>query len=92
MQNFIENTHLVTDNGRGHSVICDLPESQGGTNSGPISAGVGCNVACWLRRQSSMQMFVRTAKSTPETIEVNVEAQKTPDFTNTHRRNHESKH
>jgi hypothetical protein len=29
----LENVRLVTENGRGHSVIYDLPEASGGTNS-----------------------------------------------------------
>ena len=31
----LENVRLVTENNRGHKVICDLSEAAGGTNAGP---------------------------------------------------------
>ena len=46
----LENVRLVTDNGRGHSVICDLSKDSGGTNAGPsplelaLMALAGCGV------------------------------------------------
>ena len=46
----LENVRLVTDNGRGPSVICDLSEASGGTNSGPtpmelaLMSLAGCGV------------------------------------------------
>jgi uncharacterized OsmC-like protein len=46
----IENVRLVTDNGRGHSVTCDLSEASGGTNVGPtplelaLMALAGCEL------------------------------------------------
>ncbi len=35
----LENVRLVTENGRGHSIICDLSEASGGTNQGPSPLG-----------------------------------------------------
>lgn len=73
----IENVKLVTDNGRGHSVTCDLPENQGGTNSGPtplelaVMALAGCGVIIYAD-------VCKTSKIDPGQIEINVEAQKTP--------------
>lgn len=73
----IENVRLVTDNGRGHTVICDLPESQGGTNAGPsplelaLMALAGCGVIIYAD-------VCKNSKIDPGQIEVNVEAQKTP--------------
>ena len=46
----LENVRLVTENGRGHNVICDLSEAAGGTNTGPtplelaLMALAGCGV------------------------------------------------
>jgi uncharacterized OsmC-like protein len=74
----IENTKLVTDNGRGHEVTCDLPESQGGTNVGPsplelaLMSLAGCGVIIYAD-------VCKKSKIDPGTIEVNVEAEKSPD-------------
>jgi uncharacterized OsmC-like protein len=73
----LDNVRLVTDNGRGHTVICDLPESQGGTNTGPsplelaCMALAGCGVIIYAD-------VCKNSKIDPGQIEVNVEAQKTP--------------
>jgi uncharacterized OsmC-like protein len=74
----LENTRLVADNGRGHSVICDLPEVQGGTNTGPtplelaLMSLAGCGVVIYAE-------VCKNSKIDPGTIEVNVEAEKAPD-------------
>jgi putative redox protein len=74
----IENMKLVTDNGRGHEVICDLPENQGGTNTGatPLELALmslaGCGVVIYAG-------VCKNSKIDPGSIEVNVEAEKTPD-------------
>jgi uncharacterized OsmC-like protein len=74
----IENTKLVTDNGRGHQVTCDLPESQGGTNAGPsplelaLMSLAGCGVIIYAD-------VCKKSKIDPGSIEVNVEAEKSPD-------------
>lgn len=74
----IENTKLVTDNGRGHEVTCDLPENQGGTNSGPsplelaLMSLAGCGVIIYAD-------VCKKSKIDPGSIEVNVEAEKSPD-------------
>lgn len=73
----IENTRLVTDNGRGHSVTCDLPESQGGTNAGPsplelaVMSLAGCGVIIYAD-------VCKNSKIDPGCIEINVEAEKAP--------------
>jgi putative redox protein len=73
----LENVKLVTDNGRGHSVTCDLPEAQGGTNSGPtplelaVMSLAGCGVIIYAD-------VCKASKIDPGQIEINVEAQKTP--------------
>jgi uncharacterized OsmC-like protein len=74
----LENTRLVAENGRGHSVICDLPEYQGGTNAGPtplelaLMSLAGCGVIIYAD-------VCKNSKIDPGNIEVNVEAEKTPD-------------
>ncbi len=73
----IENVKLETDNGRGHSITCDLPETQGGTNSGPtplelaMMSLAGCGAIIYAE-------VCKNSKIDPGEIEVNVEAQKTP--------------
>ena len=87
----LENIRLVTENGRGHSVICDLPEAPGGTNAGPtplelaLMSLAGCGVIIYAD-------VCKNSKIDPGNIEITVEAEKTPRFTNLKRRNHESKH
>ncbi len=74
----LENTRLVVDNSRGHSVICDLPEAQGGTNTGPtplelaLMSLAGCGVVIYAG-------VCKNSKIDPGIIEVNVEAEKGPD-------------
>jgi putative redox protein len=73
----LENTRLVTENTRGHSVICDLPETSGGTNSGPTSLELslmslaGCGVIIFAD-------ICKNSKIDPGKIEINVEAEKSP--------------
>jgi uncharacterized OsmC-like protein len=74
----IENTQLTADNGRGHNVTCDLPESQGGTNTGatPLELALmslaGCGVAIYA-------VVCKNSNIDPGSIEVKVEAEKIPD-------------
>jgi uncharacterized OsmC-like protein len=74
----LENVRLVTDNGRGHNVVCDLPESQGGTNTAPtplelaLMSLAGCGVIIYAD-------VCKNSKIAPGKIEINVEADKTPD-------------
>jgi uncharacterized OsmC-like protein len=74
----IENTKLVADNGRGHEVTCDLPVDQGGTNAGPsplelaVMSLAGCGVVIYAD-------ICKNSKIDPGTIEVKVEAEKSPD-------------
>jgi len=74
----LENVRLVTDNGRGHSVICDLSEAAGGTNAGPsplelaLMALAGCGVIIYAD-------VCRKSKIDPGKIAIGVEAEKSPD-------------
>ena len=73
----LENVRLVTDNGRGHSVVCDLSEASGGTNAGPtplelaLMALAGCGVIIYTD-------VCKNSKVDPGNIEIAVEAEKTP--------------
>jgi uncharacterized OsmC-like protein len=74
----VENTRLVADNGRGHEVTCDLPENQGGNNTAPsplelaLMSLAGCGVIIYAD-------VCKKSKIDPGNIEVNVEAEKSPD-------------
>jgi uncharacterized OsmC-like protein len=74
----LENVRLVTDNGRGHSVICDMSEATGGTNAGPtplelaLMGLAGCGVIIYAA-------VCKNSKIDPGSIEIAVEAEKTPD-------------
>ena len=74
----LENTRLVTENTRGHSVICDLPVTSGGTNSGPsplelsLMSLAGCGVVIFAD-------VCKNSKIEPGNIEIAVEAEKSPD-------------
>jgi uncharacterized OsmC-like protein len=74
----LENVKLVTENGRGHSVICDLSEASGGTNSGstPLELALmglaGCGVIIFAD-------VCKNSKIDPGKVEVAVEAEKTSD-------------
>jgi len=73
----LENVRLVTDNGRGHSVVCDLSEAAGGTNAGPtplelaLMALAGCGVIIYAD-------VCKNSKIDPGNIEIAAEAEKTP--------------
>jgi uncharacterized OsmC-like protein len=74
----LENVRLVTDNGRGHSVVCDLSEAAGGTNAGPtplelaLMALAGCGVIIYAD-------VCKNSKIDPGNIAIAVEAEKSPD-------------
>jgi uncharacterized OsmC-like protein len=71
----LENVRLVTDNGRGHSVICDLSQASGGTNAGPtplelaLMALAGCGVIIYAD-------VCKNSKIDPGNINILVEAEK----------------
>ncbi len=73
----LENVKLVTDNGRGHNVVCDLSEASGGTNAGPtplelaLMGLAGCGVIIYAD-------VCKNSKIDPGSIEIAVEAEKTP--------------
>jgi uncharacterized OsmC-like protein len=72
----LENVKLVTDNGRGHNVVCDLSEASGGTNAGPsplelaLMALAGCGVIIYAD-------VCKNSKIDPGNIDIAVEAEKT---------------
>jgi len=74
----LENVKLVSENNRGHSVICDLSEASGGTNAGPtplelgLMALAGCGVIIFAD-------VCKNSKIDPGKVEINVEAQKSGD-------------
>jgi uncharacterized OsmC-like protein len=71
----LENVKLVTENDRGQSVICDLPEDAGGTNSGPtpLELGMMSLAACGVIIFANV---CKNSKIDPGKVEVNVEAEK----------------
>jgi len=74
----IENLKIETDNGRGHKVVCDLSEAKGGTNAGPtplelaLMSLAGCGTIIYAE-------ICKNSKIEPGTIEVVVEAEKSPE-------------
>lgn len=74
----LENVKIEIDNGRGHKVVADLPEAKGGTNMGPtaleyaLMALAGCGATIYAE-------ICKNSKIDPGTIEVKVEAEKSPD-------------
>ena len=72
----LENVRLITDNGRGHSMICDLSEASGGTNAGPsplelaLMALAGCGVIIYAD-------VCKNSKIDPGNIDIAVEVEKT---------------
>ena len=71
----LENTRLIADNGRGQSVICDLPEAAGGKNAGPtplelaLMSLAGCGVIIFAD-------VCKNSEIEPGNIEIAVEAEK----------------
>jgi len=74
----LENVKVEIDNGRGHKVIADLPEAKGGTDTGPtalefaLMALAGCGATIYGE-------ICKNSKIDPGTIEIKVEAEKSPD-------------
>jgi putative redox protein len=74
----LENVKLVCENNRGHKVICDLPQDEGGTNSGPtplelaLMALAGCGTIIFAD-------VCKNSKIDPGQVEINIEAQKNED-------------
>ena len=71
----LENVRLVTENNRGHKVICDLSEAAGGTNAGPsplelaLMSLAGCGAIIFAD-------VCKNSKIDPGKVEISVEAQK----------------
>jgi uncharacterized OsmC-like protein len=74
----LENVRLVTENNRGHKVICDLSEAAGGTNAGPsplelaLMSLAGCGAIIFAD-------VCKNSKIDPGKVEISVEAQKSGD-------------
>ena len=74
----MENVRIVTENSRGHSIICDLSKAAGGTNAGPtplelaLMALAGCGVIIYAD-------VCKNSKIDPGNIEISVEAEKASD-------------
>ena len=74
---WIENVRSVVDNNRTHSMVCDLPTSQNGNDSGPTAleialmalADCGVTIFSNVCRKSNIEL---------NNVEVTVEAEKTP--------------
>jgi putative redox protein len=72
----LENTRIQLDNDQGHSVICDLPEDEGGKNAGPtplelaLMALAGCGTIIYAD-------VCKNSRIDPGKVEISVEAQKT---------------
>lgn len=74
----LENTRLVAENSRGHSVICDLPKASGGDDTGPtplelaLMSLAGCGVIIYAD-------VCKNSKIEAGDIQIEVEAEKSPD-------------
>jgi putative redox protein len=72
----LENTRIQLDNDQGHTVICDLPEDEGGKNAGPtplelaLMALAGCGTIIYAD-------VCKNSRIDPGKVEISVEAQKT---------------
>lgn len=75
---WIENTRLVVDNSRSHSVVCDLPMASGGNDTGPTAlelslmalAGCAVTILADICKKSNIKL---------NKLEVVAEAEKPPD-------------
>lgn len=70
-----ENVRSTVDNSRTHSLVCDLPVAQGGTDSGPTAL----ELAIMALSDCAVTIFAKVAKQSNievESIEVVTEAQK----------------
>jgi uncharacterized OsmC-like protein len=74
----IGNVRSIVDNSRAHSVVCDLPATQGGSDSGPTAL----ELALMALADCGVTIFADVCKKSGITLdnaEVTVEAEKSPD-------------
>ena len=74
----IENVRTIVDNSRTHTVVCDLPASKGGDDTGPTAL----ELAIMALSDCAVTIFAKVAKQSNinvEKIEVVTEAEKPAD-------------
>jgi uncharacterized OsmC-like protein len=75
---WIENVRSVADNMRSHSVVCDLSQASGGTDTGPTAL----ELSLMALADCAVTIFADVAKNSKITLtrmEAEVEAEKPPD-------------
>jgi uncharacterized OsmC-like protein len=75
---FVENVRSIVDNQRNHSIICDLPVPQGGTDTGPTAL----ELCLMSLAECGMTIFADVCKKSNIVLkkaEITVEAEKMPD-------------
>jgi uncharacterized OsmC-like protein len=75
---WVENVRSVVDNGRTHSVVCDLGTASGGTDSGPTAL----ELSLMALADCAVTIFADVAKKSGIVLtkmEVETEAEKSPD-------------
>lgn len=74
----VENVRTIVGNSRTHTVVCDLPVSKGGDDTGPTAL----ELAIMALSDCAVTIFANVAKQSNidvEKIEVVTEAEKSPD-------------
>lgn len=74
----IENVRTIVDNSRTHTIVCDLPASKGGDDTGPTAL----ELAIMALSDCAVTIFAKVAKESKievEKIEVTTEAEKRKD-------------
>lgn len=85
---WVENVRSIVDNSRTHSLVCDLSAAAGGSDSGPTAL----ELALMALADCGVTIFADVCKKSniePDKVEVVVEADKSPRFSDGYRRNHE---
>ncbi|MCW4025171.1 MAG: OsmC family protein [Candidatus Bathyarchaeota archaeon] len=75
---FLENVRSIVDNQRNHSIVCDLPVPQGGTDTGPTAL----ELCLMSLAECGMTIFADVCKKSNIALkkaEITVEADKVPD-------------
>jgi uncharacterized OsmC-like protein len=74
---WVENVRSIVDNSRTHSIVCDLPPSQDGSDSGPTAL----ELALMALADCGVTIFASVCKNSNielSKVEVTVEAEKMP--------------
>jgi uncharacterized OsmC-like protein len=74
---WVENVRSIVDNSRTHSIVCDLPPSQDGSDSGPTAL----ELALMALADCGVTIFASVCKKSNielSKVEVTVEAEKMP--------------